>query len=591
MYSITYQLLDIKYVNHKFIVTDKSDKHTYYHEFHKLNNYLTGGINMTEWKEARKLLFIYNDKSLLFLYINLRLKEIKKAIDDKMLTYINYSTTGYLKSEYRNMNRLQTEYDFNNKSFQIAYHIGNLIRRNIKMEDLSAIVNSDCHGDNMQFILPYVISKSIINFNITKDYKLTYYTKFNNIIHINNGDYYVDTNHIHKMPMVAGYIYDKCCRTANKVIQTLMLSILSDSICYRLRAYFIMGNHDKLSFLKDSVLWISNETKINNVNSSIMMDRYLSQLCDMRKIDYKMKYDIRSVSINSNNVINTDTLIDNICIYLYLNIGNQIYLFQHGILKPLSKMKEEERLISDPRLISYELIDMFRDVYCLKMNRDIIEYRRIYETEIDIDTIDTIGSNVNLLEVQQQFIKQIFEFKTIFKHDVDMNLPIIIVGHNKNYDFLKLHQYKNKRVQLMNKNVFDESHIQDNRNETNDILLAKIILNDSTSHELKSDLIFDELFSIDSYYDSSIVEALKDLNLKLANQEKKSFDEKKQLVDREFSYPYYIQKLSLKGGADCNMLILILILVFIIIIVVLIVYNHEQTISMAAYRKNERIRR
>lgn len=57
-------------------------------------------------------------------------------------------------------------------------------------------------------------------------------------------------------------------------------------------------------------------------------------------------------------------------------------------------------------------------------------------------------------------------------------------------------------------------------------------------------------------------------------------DEKKQLVNREFSYPYYIPKVKLKGGDDCNSYFDFYI-----------VYNHEQTISMAAYRKNGRIRR
>lgn len=576
MYKIEYQLLDIAYRNHRFIQTEKSAKYAYRHSFHRLNDYIAGGINMQEWKEASKLMLIYKDKTMLFLYLNLKLKEIEKAISDEQLPQINYSTKGYLKSEYQNTNKTKTKYDFNNKAFQIAYHIGNLIRANIETKDIAVIANSDCHGDVVQFILPFVISKTIVNFHITNDYKLTYYTKLNNIIHINNGDYYIDTNHIRNQPLISKHIYNRCCTTANKTIQTLMLSILSDSVCYRLRAFFVMGNHDKLSFLRESVLWISDETKVNNAYTSTIMDRYLYYLCDLLKKDYEMKYDLRRISLSDNHIINTDSLINNICVYLYLNISGQLYLFQHGILKPFEQMKDVERLISNPKLISYEPVNTFTDIYCLKLNENLVDYRRIYETEIDIDTI---GSNIDLLDTQKRFIDQILQFKTIFKSDLDMNLPIIIVGHNRNYDFLKLHKYK----RIMKGNVFNEGIVQDIKNDINDVLLAKIILNDATSHELKTELIFDDLFSIDSYYDSTMVKALKDLNTTLQNNKTLSVEEKKTLINKTFSYPYYIPKLSLKGGTIRNLFIYIVV-VFIIIVVIAIICQlvNEQALSMAS---------
>ena len=123
MYNITYQLLDIVYEKHKFIISKKSAKYTYRHEYRKLSDFIRGGVTMTEWKEASKLLFIYDDNTILFLYIRLRLNEINKAISDKELPIITYSTEGYLKSEYRNVSKIKTPYRFNNKAFQISYHM------------------------------------------------------------------------------------------------------------------------------------------------------------------------------------------------------------------------------------------------------------------------------------------------------------------------------------------------------------------------------------------------------------------------------------------------------------------------------------
>ena len=576
MYNITYQLLDIVYERHKFIISKNSAKYTYRHEYRKLSDFIRGGVTMTEWKEANKLLFIYDDNTILFLYLRLRLNEINKAISDEALPIIAYSTEGYLKSEYRNISKIKTPYRFNNKAFQISYHIANLIRANVNIKGLSTIVNSDCHGDAMLFMLPYVLSRAIININISDDYRLTYYTKFSNIIHINNGDYYIDTNHIHDYKKIRDYIYVRCCMTANKVIQTLMLSILSDSIDYRFRAYFIMGNHDKLSILKDSILWISNETKLNNMNSSILMDKYLDALCTARGKPYKPVFSTTDIILSDNNIVNTDSLINNICIYMYLDIKGRLYLFQHGILKPFSKMTDDERLISDPRLISYDPIDMNRDVYCLKMNKEMISYEHIYEKKIEIDTTK---NDINLVEAQKCFVNQIIAFKMFYKPDEEIDMPIIIVGHNRNYDFLKLHKYS----KLMIDGMFNEKITQNIQSSINDVLLAKIILNDATSNELKTDLMFDELFSIDSYYDSSIVEALK--NMSSSWNKALSFEEKKSFVDSSFSYPYYIPISTLKGGTNDRLLIYFIIITFIIITVISIITYNEQTVSVVTSKK------
>lgn len=261
---------------------------------------LSGGVDMKRYIQSKKLIFIHNNGDITNLFFDLPISLIDTFMSSEVEFSLMMSFSNSLLSEYENDSLLLKNL-YNQKTFILLYNLAELIRNQIK--DISVIINSDCHGDLVMFLLPYVISNSIHDINLKYEsdkIRISYYTTRTNVIHVNAGDYFADTNYLrNSKPEFKHEVEVNICYPCNAVIQTFLFSVLSDSLSYRINAYFIMGNHDKHFFLRKPSIKASYQTRVNNIKSLNEGIEYFNRMSEIKGLDIRIHSTDASVFPNT----------------------------------------------------------------------------------------------------------------------------------------------------------------------------------------------------------------------------------------------------------------------------------------------------
>lgn len=536
MTRINFIYMKLELVNHE-ITHSKVERYSYEHE----RSFLKGGVDMKRFIRSKKLIFIHEDGSISNFFFDLSLESIKSFMIDKNTKYRSYNISNYLYSNYKTINRLSDIY--NNKTIQLVYQVAENIRNEIN--NIRCIVNSDTHGDLLMFLLPYVVSNSILNISINND-SISYHTFNSGIIHINNGDYFIDKNLIRNNRSLSEEVHSQFGQPANIIIQTFLFAFLTDSLSYRFYAYFMMGNHDKHFFSSKPIIQISYITKMNNLYTFNNEVYKQNKIAESKHLDLNIP-DIDLMTTPDNyQYVDNNSLIDNICSRIFIRISEEYYLFQHGLYK--SKRDVIENSIVSLSISARDLISTDIDVFVYKFNDKDIRYEDLYETEIN-PYKDKNESTFNVKEEEDKLLKEIIDFNDAVStrfNDISINyIPIIILGHNRHYEFLK---YYNIPQLNYKDNNFDFKGLDNvGQPQKLEVLYAKEILNDLKSESK----IFTKTYSIDMLYNSSLVEFEKNINIA------------KKITE---DYPFRI-----KGGND-NFRILILFIIFIVLIIICLCY-------------------
>ena len=552
MQRVNFQYMKIIFKD-KQLKCENIESYSYTHD--KL--LLSGGVDMKRYIQSKKLIFIHNNGDITNLFFDLPISLIDTFMSSEVEFSLMMSFSNSLLSEYENDSLLLKNL-YNQKTFILLYNLAELIRNQIK--DISVIINSDCHGDLVMFLLPYVISNSIYDINLKYEsdkIRIAYLTNHTRTIHVNAGDYFADTNYLRNAkPEFKHEVEVNICYPCNTVIQTFLFSILSDSLSYRINAYFIMGNHDKHFFLRKPSIKASYQTRVNNIKSLNEGIEYFNRMSEIKGLDIR----IHSTDISIFQIprypnfqyINNDSLIDNMSVKIFLRIGEQFIFVKHALFK--INMTDLEKSISSLGIIHRDIIDENKDVFVYKFDQKQIIYDEIYEKPINIYK-DKTEKVLNIKNEEMSLLREISEFNKSCKErflDFEMKyIPLIILGHNRHYEFLKFY----KQLLTNNKNDINFNLI-DNAGQTRrlEVLYAKEVLNGLNDIST----IFCNSYCSDMLNNSTVSEYIKSLKTKIIN-----------------NLPYFNR---LKGGSNnFNQLIIIFILIIIIIICLHFIRGYRNT--------------